>query len=322
MLTKKRFIPGTLIPLTLAVLVTISGCSTANTGADGTTAGSVPETTTAESTENTSQQETGNKLMDDFDSLVSGNPKPADVMAFIAANIASVSENNASTMLLKLEESQKNSLSGLEGKFNDEAVQKNIGSLWKKDFDIDAAIKTADAKAGELLKKARNGGYKVETAEGMYFPIIDYSAYRPFSRYVTQDFKEYIGLMAVESDKVPAKDAALVISRDEVLQRALNQERFIAEFTESRKLDDVKQLYSKYVTFALYGLNNTPAFSYDTKVLDPEMKAAYEKFTASAGDSRLGKSIKDFMSILEKSGYKQTDKSDAFRKRAEEELKS
>ncbi|TEB15874.1 hypothetical protein Psfp_01817 [Pelotomaculum sp. FP] len=99
------------------------------------------------------------------------------------------------------------------------------------------------------------------------FPIIDYSFYKKFSAFVTPDLKDYIDIMAEESDQVPAKDAALVIGWDEVLRRALNQEEFINAYKDSMKVDEVRELYKKYLTFTLYGLNNTPLFSYESVLI-------------------------------------------------------
>jgi len=48
---------------------------------------------------------------------------------------------------------------------------------------------------------------------------------KKYSEYVTEDVKEYINIMAEESNNPPAKDAALVVGWDEVLKRALNQEK-------------------------------------------------------------------------------------------------
>ncbi len=59
----------------------------------------------------------------------------------------------------------------------------------------------------------------------------------------------------------------MVIGWDDVLDRAMNQEKFINQYPNSVKIDDVKKLYTKYVGFILFGLNNMPLFSYDSKVI-------------------------------------------------------
>jgi hypothetical protein len=120
--------------------------------------------------------------------------------------------------------------------------------------------------------------------------------------------------MAVESEKVPAKDAALVISWDEVLERAFSQEAYIEKYGSSPKLDSIKELYNKYHTFILFGLNNTPLFSYEDKAMDKEARTAFEKAVKDNQDSKLGQLLGSYMKVIEKNGYKLTDEVDKFRK--------
>ena len=80
----------------------------------------------------------------------------------------------------------------------------------------------------------------METAEGMFFPVIDYEFYRRYLAYLDSDFREYIEIMSLESSEPPAKDAALVIGWDEVIERALRQEKFLISFPESSKVPEVK----------------------------------------------------------------------------------
>ena len=67
----------------------------------------------------------------------------------------------------------------------------------------------------------------------------------------------------------------------------------------------------------LYGLNNTPLFSYDTKEMDPEAKEVYIKAVKNNSDSELMKLLGGYMEILEKSDYKLSEEADKFRKNAD-----
>ena len=158
-----------------------------------------------------------------------------------------------------------------EAKFNnDDTIQTQIRKVYIRDFDINKIDGIEDVKIKGLLSEVRDSGYKVETAEGMFFPVINYEFYKRYGSYVTCDIKEYFDLMAVESNKMPAKDAALVITWDEILKRILNQENFISKNGDSVKAQQVKDLNKKYLIFALFGANNTPLFSYDSKIMVPE----------------------------------------------------
>jgi hypothetical protein len=78
--------------------------------------------------------------------------------------------------------------------------------LYRAGLDLGKAEEIGDAELRDALLAVRDGGYRVDTAEGMYFPVIDYGRYRKYRGLVTDDLAAYIDLMAVESDLAPAKD--------------------------------------------------------------------------------------------------------------------
>ena len=258
----------------------------------------------------TPEEPMANTVMNDFHSLTQKDSSVEEVANFIKNNIANVSKEDASKMVDEFEKIQKNKLPQFENMFNEDVMQNKMNSEYKA---IAAQSDIKDTQLKELLVKTKNSGYKVETAEGMFFPIIDYGFYKNFSSQVTPDMKDYIDIMAVESDKVPAKDAAIVIGWDEVLKRALNQEKFINTHRVSVKVGEVKQLYKKYFTFTLYGANNTPLFSYDTKTLNPKAKEAYLSAVANTGDSELLKTLSEYLDLVKDNSDKLTNQVEEYR---------
>lgn len=249
-------------------------------------------------------------IMKDFNAIVQKNSNVEEVAAFISDNISLVAKDDASKMVVELEKLQQKSLPEFESLFAKEDLQTKIANEYQA-IRVNDEIK--DAQVKDLITKTKNSGYKVETAEGSFFPIIDYEFYKKFTNYVSPDIKDYINIMAVESKKVPAKDAALVIGWDEIINRSLSQEKFINTYKDSIKLNDVKQLYKKYVTFSLYGANNTPLFSYDANALDPEAREAYLAATKDVGSSDYLKTLSSFLDIVKKNNYKLTDEVESYR---------
>lgn len=183
-------------------------------------------------------------------------------------------------------------------------MQSKINSEYNS---IVAGTEIKDAELKELLAKTKSSGYKVETAEGTYFPIIDYSFYKQFKDSVTPDMKDYIDIMAEESDKVPAKDAALVIGWDEVLNRALVMEEFLNEHRDSMKADEIKELYKKYFTFTLYGLNNTPLFSYGSNTMNTEARVIYDEMVEDTANSEFLHTLSEYMTLIKNNNYTLSD---------------
>jgi hypothetical protein len=323
----KRNLFITLVSAMILVLV-LMGCSSdsKNTVANSTAA---QDSTVSNDTVSTADSNNMQKdVIDDFNALIATNPQSFQVLAFLSENIEKVSKDEASKMVLKLEEVQKAFFPELEDRFiNDDEIGPKLNDLLKPEYnideinDIDSINKINDAKLKQLLLDTQNGGYKVDMAEGMFYPVIDYSVYKKFGSYLTDDIKDFIDLMAVESNKAPAKDAALVISWDEVLNRALNQEKFLSTYPDSLKLSEIKALYLKYVFFSLFGLNNTPAFSYDTKQMQQELRNSYEAFLKVEDSSVFRSIIKSYNTILSESSYKLTDDVEKFGRKIIEDLK-
>lgn len=286
---KKLFI---IISISLIAIAAVAGCS-ANHQAD-------PPLNDAQS---------GN-VMSKFEELLGNEPGVEEVAGFIDENVGKVSKNDASEMVAQFEKIQKENLPQYENMFFNDELQSKINAEYQAIIDK-SEIK--DTQVKELVTKTTSSGYKVETAEGTYFPIIDYGFYKKFSSYVTADMKDYIDIMAVESNKVPAKDAALVIEWDEIVRRALSQEEFINTHKESVKAGEMKLVYKKYATFILYGANNTPLFRYESGTIDPEAKEVYSKAIKDTGNSRLLKGLEEFLSIIKNNNYKLTGEAEKFR---------
>lgn len=261
------------------------------------------------------QEDEQQDIMDEFNGLIDSDASLAEVIEFTDENIHQLSQENASAVVDELENLQKENLPELDEKFySDQEVQNEIREIYEPGFDVNIADQLDDGKLKSLLTEARDTGYKVETAEGTYFLIMDYSFYKKYSEYVTEDLRDYIEIMAIESSKVPAKDAGLVIGWDEIVERAMLQDKFLRDYSDSIKKDEVKELYKKYVTFTLLGLNNTPLFKYDTKTMNEEAKAAYMQAAESDESGGYIQLLKEYLKVLEQNDYKLTDQVDEYRK--------
>jgi hypothetical protein len=254
-----------------------------------------------------------------FNALVAKKDvRAAELLAAVDAGIGKVTRNEASAMIVAAEAAQKRDLKRLEELLSRDGLQRKIDNLYRAGLDPDKAGDTGDAELRDALLAVRDGGYRVDTAEGMYYPVIDYGRYRKYRGAVTDDLAAYIDLMAVESDRAPAKDAALVIGWDEVVRRALAQEGYLKAYEDSPRSTDVKHLYARYLTFVFYGANNTPLFSYDSQTMNPAARTAYAE--AAKGDSRLASSLRGYLDILAKNGYRLDGGAEEYRKLAVRDL--
>ncbi|MET3210482.1 UNVERIFIED_CONTAM: hypothetical protein ABIC26_003442 [Paenibacillus sp. PvR008] len=160
----------------------------------------------------------------------------------------------------------------------------------------------------KLLTQTRDAGYKLETAEGMYYPVINYEKYKVFGKHTTADIRSYFDIMAMESGQAATKDVALHIGYQQLSGRVLAQEAFLNKYPHSNRTLAVKELHDLYYLYTFYGTNNTPLLDYDTKKIHPNAKKGYQQVIQrnSGSASPYVQKLKAFVALLDQNGDKHT----------------
>lgn len=238
--------------------------------------------------------------------LLSTSYKLPEAIQYLNANMYAVGSYRATQLTLKLENLQKATLPAWENKFMNNNLQRKLTALYKPGVSMATLAESAeDITLRTLLQTASKNGYKLETAEGTFFPVIDYGAYRKYKLYVTSDISDYITIMATESDLPSSKDNGLVIAWTEVAARALSQEKFIQNHPKSNRISAVKSLYTLYLNNTFYGQNNTPLFHYDNLEMDLEAQKAYSGILTKNTDySPFLQKLEAFMKLSKDNSYK------------------
>lgn len=255
-------------------------------------------------------------VLTEYNDLIFG--KDADtqaIISFIQNNANVVSSETASEMILRFEEFQKNKLPTFEEKFNTGLVQKELMEQYLAGADINNPDNIQQSEIKALVTETKNSGYKIIQTDGICYPIIDYAFYQTFGENMTPEVSEYIGIFTVESDRPPLRNAGLEISWEELISRAVRQERFITDFNGSKTAEKVNTLYQTYVQLIFFGADNTSLFDADTGVLKSDVKAAFEHAASSNQESALTKEIISFLDLLKKSDYRYTEEVEQFRER-------
>lgn len=251
-----------------------------------------------------------------LDQLLAEEPMPVALIAFLDQNIAEASPAQASKLYLALEENQLVYHWVLEDKYYaDMTVQEMMFQEFIKTEKLESLYTMENSKVKALMEDTRNNGFRVETTEGVFMPVLDYQKHLQYQQYVEADLKDYIQLRFVESSQIAAKDASLMISWEQVLERALSQEAFLKAYPDSLKWKDVRRLLSNYEFFLLFGVDNTPLFSYQNGIMDPQVKSLYEKTIADPKnkDSQIVTMLSDYRKLLEASGWKVSPQVEQFR---------
>ncbi|MCD9025540.1 hypothetical protein [Cohnella silvisoli] len=252
-----------------------------------------------------------------FEELVAKQGQLPKAIAYLNAHFKDVTKPQATIMVLHLENAIKKQLPSMERRFEKNSVQQAIGKAYKRGDSFDNVIKRITSSSVKaLLKEARDSGYKLETAEGFYFPVIDYSKFKIYSLQLDVDIKAYIDIMAVESDQAKLKDAAIVIGYQQLVNRALSQESFVSKYPYSNRVSQIRNLFHSYKILTFYGANNTPLFDYDTKVIQPNALKGYTMILQwnNPESSAYLTTLQQFMELLAANNNKLTPEVEKFRK--------
>ncbi|MFC9709802.1 hypothetical protein ACFTRD_16820 [Paenibacillus sp. NPDC056933] len=207
---------------------------------------------------------------------------------YLSNHIDEVGPWQATLMTLQLENLQKIKLADLDQRMYTELFQHVLSEAhskigYEQQLTYSRLLKEIkDPAVHKLLQEASDLGFKLETSEGLYYPIINYEMYKKFQPYVKPDIVAYIDIMAAESNQPTTSDAAFMITWNELIRRTLEKEAFLNNFPTSNRASAVKNLL--YVSYLFYGSDNTPAYDWyseeEIRTIDPEVKKAYEKTVA------------------------------------------
>jgi hypothetical protein len=261
------------------------------------------------------------KVLQNFENLLKEDGKPGTAFRYLDANLSLVSPAVASQLVLGMMDMQKSWLPALEERYyNGQSIQKMLLDLYENGIEIGSTDNLEDPLLKELLQDTIAGGYRVETAEGMFFPIIDYHRYDLYSAFLSEDLRRYLSLLAEESEHTAVKDAAIVIEWEDIAQRALQFEEFVQTYPGFARLPEARTYHSRYINLAILGANNTPAFGHDDKTLAPELRKAYVEIAAMDSQNRFVKAVREYLSLLDKNKDQLNPVIDSFRKDVIKEL--
>lgn len=238
-------------------------------------------------------------IMRDFEQLTASEAKPYEVILFIDENIGTVSKEDADIMLEKLEHIQKNYIQFYTDLLFEDDWQGKLNMMFNRDMESGDIDQIQDEMLKNIATEIFNGGFKLIALEGSFYPYIDYEFLKKYSQYITQQYQDYINIMAMESNKVHSRDAALTITWDELAFRLISCDKYLSQYPD----DDLKKkaigdLYMKYLVSYMIGQNNTPSYSYENKKINPEVLDSYDKLVSDYPSYITINIINEYMEIL------------------------
>jgi hypothetical protein len=222
-------------------------------------------------------------IMNEFNALIEMKKDPEEVISYINDNIKKLSTLEADRMVDDLEILLEKNIEDLT----------NLIFATDKDNELMAIAgaevffpeeKISEIKNEELKKeiqKAFNNMYKLINLEGEFYPIVDYSKLLDYNKNISEEWKEYLEIRAMDSEKRPFSDGAINISFEELAERILKTERHLNTYIEGPRQDVLLNLYKNKLSAYMKGLPNTPIVN-NNKLLD-EVLESYEKISTNEG---------------------------------------
>lgn len=269
-------------------------------------------------------EEEKENIMKEFNTIVEGDNEPFELVSFIDENIKKLTQVEGDRMVDALERSLEEHLDGYATKILSIDKENELMNIAGSEFFY-PKDKIKDIKNEKLKEEVTNlygSMYKLVNIEGGFYPIIDYAKLKAYTN-ISDEWKDYLAIKAMDSDNPPLVDAGLRITFDELGDRILKTENYLNKYIDGQRQEEMIQNYKNKLSVYLKGSDNTPIADYSSKKIFDDILASYEK-TSNVENHITGvtlqkyiEAIKENKNIIDK---KILEKADALVKEAVEIL--
>ena len=119
---------------------------------------------------------------------------------------------------------------------------------------------------------------------------------------------EFIGLYCQEIDSICCDDAAIILSEETLVNRALHWGN-MAEKAEGLAYEDIAgSQFNMYRLLIYSGQDNTPSFDWETNKFNENLMAQMNRVIANHPDSKAARGFIEYLGLLEQEDYMKTEK--------------
>lgn len=199
-------------------------------------------------------------------------------------------------------------------------------------YKITEAVKWADQDYEDVANHKFDGnkypqtrvfapnGFRLETGEGMIFPVVDPVPLNDFFvPRVTPAMQAFLKQRLLEQNDYATDDGGLMIGIEQVADRAVFWEDFNRNNPYFILSDQTKESETWMRAVLVSGTNNTPTFDYETGAPDPNFQKGWAYLQQRYPNSKAAKTVKALTDLLASEGGKRTAKVDTFVQRVIEE---
>lgn len=264
---KKLYIP--LIVLTLVLALLLSGCNKKE---------EIDPPVVTPPIENPNEDVVEEVVIEEFAEILD-KEDPDKIISFIDSNLDKLSELEGDIVIDGLERKLQNNIEATTDKIMELDKDNELLAIngEESSFLEESISQIKNEKLKAEVQKTYDNMYKLVNLEGQYYPIIDYSKLEKYNEYLTDEWIDYLGIMAMDSDDLPLADGALRISFDELAKRLFVTENYLNSYVEGQRQKEMLELYENKINVYLKGAPNTPIADKDTNIITAEVLASYEE---------------------------------------------
>jgi hypothetical protein len=170
-----------------------------------------------------------------------------------------------------------------------------------------------------FLKALDQNGFRLSSSEGMsYVDEHPKFLHRKFGERVSEPVSTFLRLRVNELKEGIFDDAVLTISFENLADRVRTWERYMAEHPDTSLFDEARYFYQVYLLTLLEGSSNTPIYDYRREQKTGAMTVyrnvqdIYRDFAEDRLSMKSTKIVKEYLALLEKSNFQQSEEADAF----------
>lgn len=242
--------------------------------------------------------------MIEFKSLVSENKEPYQVIEFIDKNIGKVSQKESVEMIEEFENLQENYINLYTDELRKENRQNLLSQTYSNsEVDPNKIEEIKDKELKELVSKIVKGRYKLVKKDGFYCPVINYASFKDYEKFLSDELKEYLNIKIIESESPAMLDGKIAITWDELGNRLIRIEKYLTEYEDRIKDEEVTRLYSEYLVMYMSGSKNTPISNDEDKKMSKEILDSYRKMASNNKKTITGEIIKEYLQLIENNNY-------------------
>lgn len=260
-----------------------------------------------EETEDTDDSGEQEAIKSGFDQLLSGGAGLDEIFKFIDENIVNADAETATYMVAEASKKNKEEEFSFGDKFLSSEIQQAIIDALDESYivDMEKLKQTDNPELKALIDETIAKKFKIIGIEGMFAPIVDYTAYGSYRDFLTNEMNDYLDIRVDDSMQPSVMDAGITVEMDEFLRRINKTFVYMENYPDSPRYAEIKQLNSGRLHVYLGGIDNTPVFDSSGNIY-PDKLDEFEDFAQQYEGSRLGEVLDDYLSLLEAEGYMQT----------------